>query len=98
MSLGAKRGIPEDQEVQEHSLTLFARHFDVVTFLAWGVGTGGPWLDDQDGNFACGSKAYGPWEAIQLLARDPAKAKINIENYVWYALVSHSSGFGSKHS
>lgn len=61
-------------------------HFDVVTFLAWGVGVGGPYLDDQAGSFPCLSKAYGPWEAIQLLGRDPALAKINIENYVWYAL------------
>ena len=45
-------------------------------------------LDDQTGSFPCLNKAYGPYEAIQLNARNSNLAKINIENYVWYALVS----------
>ena len=78
--------------VRARLLKLIVRHFDVVTVLAWGVGTAGPYLDDQAGTFLCTSKAYGPWEAIQLLGRNPQLAKINIENYVWYALVSRILG------
>lgn len=48
----------------------------------------GSYLDDQPGEFPCTGLAYGPYEAIQLLARDGALALLNIENYVWYALVS----------
>ena len=48
----------------------------------------GSYLDDQPGSFPCTGLAYGPYEATQLLARDPNLALLNIENYVWYALVS----------
>ena len=46
------------------------------------------YLDDNPGTFPCTNKAYGPWESIQLLRRNSNDAKLNIENYVWYALVS----------
>ncbi|KAL8729207.1 MAG: hypothetical protein Q9181_005080 [Wetmoreana brouardii] len=45
-------------------------------------------IDDMPGNFPCFNKAYGPYEAMKLRQRDPAMAKRNNENYVWYALVS----------
>ena len=47
-------------------------------------------LDDQDGSFCGTGKAYGPYQATELLADDAEMAKINIENYVWYALVSET--------
>ncbi|KAL6718120.1 hypothetical protein ACLMJK_004207 [Lecanora helva] len=62
-------------------------HFNSVSFLA-GL-PAGQYLDDQPGAFPCTGLAYGPWEATQLLARDGAKALLNIENYVWYALENY---------
>ena len=50
----------------------------------------GEWLEDQPGGFGTTNKAYGPYESMQLLNRDIEGARLNIENYVWYALVSHS--------
>ncbi len=47
----------------------------------------GELLDDQPGRFPCVSKAYGPFESIRLRQNNPALAKLNIENYIWYALV-----------
>ena len=64
------------------------RHFNNVAFLAWNtVLPQDQYPDDQPGNFPCTNKAYGPYEAISLNQRNSALAKINIENYVWYALV-----------
>lgn len=46
-------------------------------------------LNDQDGGFPFSDgKAYGPYQAIKLLQMNPVKARLNIENYVWYALVN----------
>ena len=64
-------------------------HFNSISFIGLGNNVpAGSYLDDQPGEFPCTGKAYGPYEAIKLLARDGSLALLNIENYVWYALVS----------
>lgn len=65
---------------------------NIVAFVDTHCRTGS-YLDDQPGEFPCTGLAYGPYEAIQLLARDGALALLNIENYVWYALVSLLQSF-----
>ena len=40
------------------------------------------------GNFLITGKAYGAFQAIQLRQANITAARLNIENYVWYALVS----------
>ncbi|KAL6716725.1 hypothetical protein ACLMJK_006293 [Lecanora helva] len=66
-------------------------HFHIVSQIAWTDRISN--LTDQDGAYCKLSedlrKAYGPWEAMQLLQRNAALARLNIENYVWYALVGH---------
>ncbi|KAL8688780.1 MAG: hypothetical protein Q9218_005395 [Villophora microphyllina] len=62
-------------------------HFNNVGNMAWNTLLGAnEVIDDMPGNFPCFNKAYGPYEAMQLKQRDPASAKRNNENYVWYAL------------
>ncbi|KAL8868536.1 MAG: hypothetical protein Q9174_004926 [Haloplaca sp. 1 TL-2023] len=69
-------------------------HFNNVGNMAWNNVLGpNAVIDDMPGNFPCFSKAYGPYEAMQLRQRDSAMAKRNNENYVWYALVSQDGLF-----
>ncbi|KAL8945831.1 MAG: hypothetical protein Q9222_007686 [Ikaeria aurantiellina] len=65
-------------------------HFNNVGNIAWNLVLGPDQvIDDQPGNFPCFNKAYGPYEATSLRQRDPNAAKINNENYVWYALQTY---------
>ena len=45
--------------------------------------------DDERGSFANLAKAYGSYEAMKLVQKGfgGLDAKLNIEDYVWYALV-----------
>ncbi|KAL8699045.1 MAG: hypothetical protein Q9201_006233, partial [Fulgogasparrea decipioides] len=72
------------------SLTaLIPRHFNNIGNMAWNTLLGAnEVIDGMPGNFPCFNKAYGPYEAMKSNQRDPAMAKRNNENYVWYALVS----------
>lgn len=46
-------------------------------------------LDDQEGSYVFRKKAYGPYQTVELKKRDARLASRNIENYVWFMLVSH---------
>lgn len=58
--------------------------------LVTSVLNAGEVIDDQPGSYPCFHKAYGPFESMKLRQRDSRLARLNNENYVWYALVSHS--------
>ncbi|KAI9843078.1 MAG: hypothetical protein M1837_006623 [Sclerophora amabilis] len=66
-------------------------HFHNVRNLAWRTTLlQGKVIDDQEDEYLCIYKAYGPYEAIKLWERDAGLAIQYNESYVWYALsVSH---------
>ena len=64
------------------------RHFHEIAYRAWDSTQ--RYLDDDEtgDNYSFDQKVYGPYESIKLQRKTEYNAKANIENYVWYALVS----------
>lgn len=65
-------------------------HMSSTDFPVTSVLTAGEVIDDQPGSCPYFHKAYGPFESMKLRQRDSRLARLNNENYVWYALVSRS--------
>lgn len=61
----------------------------MTDFLITSILGPGEAIDDQPGSYPCFHKAYGPFESMKLRQRDSRLARLNNENYVWYALVRH---------